>query len=82
MKRDMVLILKILEYVQDGEGDLMLPMPTVDGYEDKAVEAHIDMCDEEGLMKVQNTLGGPVGIFELTWKGRDLLSELRGENRH
>ncbi len=78
MRRDMTLIRKILEYVEE-ESDvgviLTVDPSDIDGtYTENAIAFHVQLCARSGLLEMYG--GGPY-IEGLTMYGYDYLDELR-----
>lgn len=82
MHRDMVLIRKVLEYVEEnGKPGASTLRPDFEGYEKPIVNYHVDLCAEAEFIrfKKDRTLKGPDKgkIESLTWKGHEFLDSLR-----
>ena len=80
MKRDKLLLKKILKWVEaNGEynGTFKL-VHGVLGYEDNAVQYHVELLYQAGHLTGQRTQGG-VLVQCLTWTGHDMLDQLQTE---
>ena len=82
MKRDMGLIRKLLDHLENScEGNWIEP-PCLPGYTDRQIHYHIDLGNQVGLFEVQQITGADsqyarFAIRDLTWKGHDMLDNLR-----
>ena len=82
MKRDFNLIRLILTDMQGAEPMTLLQDFSYEGYEKPAINEHIELLIEAGLLKgtVHRTLGGSVaGVSRLTWAGHDFLEAMTDE---
>ncbi len=78
MKRDPVLVKKVLEYVEKNGARRFKGAILIEGYERDDVIYHVQMLGEAGFILLgQETLTN-AGALVLTWKGCDYLDELRG----
>jgi hypothetical protein len=77
MKRDMVLVRRLLEYVYEKGARLFKGSIQIEGYEREQITLHIYLLAEAGFIELgQDTLADK-GPLVLTWKGCDYLEELR-----
>ena len=82
MKRDMVLIRKILEWVEGQTSLGPFPAPECPAYSWEAVHYHIGLCAQAGYLEATPISGAeePHTRYELgtlTWAGHEALEELR-----
>jgi hypothetical protein len=77
MKRDMTLVLEILEKVTDGELDFR----SIEGYDDTQVSFHRWLLVKSGFLYGSDTtsmIGKSASVSGATWKGYDLFDSLFG----
>ena len=78
MKRDMVLVMEILEKVEaiDEEGISIFNVDEFDGkYTETQIEYHVRLCRDAGLVDGPSNMGEAVS--GLTWAGHDALARMR-----
>ena len=81
MKRDMVLVRKLMEFVEAKGARLFKGSIQIEGYEREQVTLHIFLLAGAGYIELgQDTLTDK-GPLVLTWKGCDYLEELRSQDR-
>ena len=76
MSRNTDLILLILRYAEEDTTGRALREPSFDGYGLAQVRHHIDLCQQQGLLKVSRS-GKRRKIVALTSKGHDHLDDHR-----
>lgn len=79
MKRDMDLVREILLAIEGGQSSLQATagLPGSDA-EPAAVEYHVNLLRQAGLVEVMSTsLGGSYHFRGLTWEGHDFLDTVR-----
>jgi hypothetical protein len=76
MKRDMQLILRILEVVEANPSNAD-DIVAVEGYQLGHVQAHVRMLDNGGFLVTQRDSERGLLVHELTWRGHDYLDMLR-----
>ena len=76
MKRDMALILALLEHLETYATGRPMAIPSVEGYAPDLVSYHVRLCEEAGYITRQGML--PV---DLTWQGHEALDHLRNTGR-
>ena len=77
MKRDMVLVRKLLDFVEQKGARLFKGSIQIEGYEREQITLHIYLLADAGFIELgQDTLTDK-GPLVLTWKGCDYLEELR-----
>lgn len=80
MKRDMVLVRKLLDFVQAKGARLFKGAIRIEGYERDDVNLHIFLLKDAGLIELgQDTLADK-GPLVLTWKGCDYLETLQAQD--
>jgi len=86
MKRDLVLVRKILMYFEEKEDDHMERDNELEGYESSFINYHLLIMDEAGLLRCERSYSKAtpdrvikVYPFSLTWKGHEFLSAATNE---
>ena len=80
MKRDMVLVRRILDFVEAKGARLFKGSIAIEGYEREDITLHIYLLADAGFIELgQDTLADK-GALVLTWKGCDYLEELRAKD--
>lgn len=80
MKRNMVLVRKLLEFVEERGARLFKGSIQIEGYEREQITLHIFLLADAGFIELgQDTLSDK-GPLVLTWKGCDYLEELRAKD--
>lgn len=79
MKRQMKLILLILQYIEQSNGIGNIALPEFKDYSKSEVSYHVKLCDEAGYIEALcgERDGMPVVIKRLTWRGHEELEELQ-----
>lgn len=77
MKRDFVLVRRILEFVEERGSRLFKGNIPIEGYERDQVVHHIYLCADAGFIELGRETLADKGILVLTWKGYDYLEHLR-----
>ena len=80
MRRKMKLIRKILEWSEANATGEPTPIGEIEGYTDKQIQYHIQLCSEAGYLLVQDMLSlqsTEFYITQLTWRGHETLVEFR-----
>ncbi len=81
MKRDHVLVRKLLNFVEEKGARLYKGAIQIPGYERDDVVLHIFLLSDAGFIELgQDTLTDK-GALVLTWKGCDYLDELKARDR-
>ena len=81
MKRDMVLVRKLLDFVEENGSRLFKGSIQIEGYERNAITLHVYLLADAGFIELgQDTLSDK-GPLVLTWKGCDYLDALRAKER-
>ena len=81
MKRDMVLVRKLLEYVEANGARLFKGSIQIAGYEREQITLHIFLLADAGFIELgQDTLTDK-GPLVLTWKGCDYLESLKAQDK-
>ena len=81
MKRDMVLVRKLLDFVEEKGARLFKGSIQIEGYEREQITLHIFLLADAGFIELgQDTLTDK-GPLVLTWKGCDYLAELKEKER-
>ena len=79
MRRDPVLIRKVLLFVEQKGSRLFKGSVAIEGYERDEVVHHLYLLANGGFVELgQETLANK-GPLVLTWKGCDYLDQLRGQ---
>ena len=74
MKRYMLLIRAILEYVTVKSDGNDLAIPEIDGYTPDQVRYHVKLCEEAGFLDIIMDSQQVCGIRRITWEGHEFLS--------
>ena len=77
MKRDMVLVRKLLEFVEEKGKRLFKGSVSVDGYEREHITHHLFLIKDAGFIELGKDTLADKGPLVLTWKGYDYLEALR-----
>lgn len=74
MKRDMELVQKVLEHVEEHVTPSARPLREIElpGYEEEVITYHVGMCAAKGFI-----LRNGISIEGLSWDGHTLLDALR-----
>ncbi|MDV6034146.1 MAG: DUF2513 domain-containing protein [Phycisphaera sp. RhM] len=81
MKRDMVLVRKLLDFVEARGARLFKGSIQIEGYEREQITLHLFLLADAGFIELgQDTLADK-GPLVLTWKGCDYLDELKAKDR-
>ncbi len=79
MKRDMVLVRRLLEFIEEKGTRLFKGSIPIEGYERDAIVTHVYLLADGGFVELgQETLTNK-GPLVLTWKGCDYLDHLRAK---
>ncbi|OPL10048.1 MAG: hypothetical protein AVO34_12385 [Firmicutes bacterium ML8_F2] len=86
MKRDMILVIKILEYFENRDEVSVIKELRIPGYDDRVVAYHVRRMYEGGLLDAE-TLNSTttetrliiVWPFGLTWQGHEFLDAIRSK---
>lgn len=81
MKRDMVLVRKLLDYVEANGSRLFKGTIQIEGYERNAITLHVFLLADAGFIELGQETLTDKGPLVLTWKGCDYLDELRAKDR-
>lgn len=81
MKRDMVLVRKVLEFVEEKGSRLFKGSIGIEGYEREAVVHHIYLLADAGFVELGQETLTDKGPLVLTWKGCDYIDHLRAKER-
>lgn len=75
MKRDILVIYRILEKVEESEFDFTdAPVPiVVNGVSSAVIQYHLMLLSDAGYIKVIRSKKGQIAPTRLTWKGHDYL---------
>ena len=85
MKRDMVLVRKLLFFFEEKETPEMVQEPPIDGYDTLTVKYHLVLMYDAGLLRCEPVSSSSsdrviyVMPFELTWDGHEFLDKIRNE---
>ncbi|MCO8121140.1 DUF2513 domain-containing protein [Stieleria sp. TO1_6] len=79
MKRDMILVRKVLDFVEANGARLFKGSIRIEGYEREVINLHLYLLADAGFIELgQDTLADK-GPLVLTWKGCDYLDDLRSQ---
>ena len=91
MKRDLELVMKILEFVEENSTLDQGVKVSLEGYDADQVDYHVLICEEAGFLVFSKRImpgqgsvrvvPNPEFVGRLTWNGHDELSELRRQWR-
>ncbi len=81
MKRDMVLVRKVLEFIEEKGSRLFKGSIGIEGYEREAVVHHIYLLADAGFVELGQETLTDRGPLVLTWKGCDYMDHLRAKDR-
>ena len=79
MKRDWVLIHRILKYVEEnGDGEDPISLRVLYDYHVKEIKYHLTLCVEAGFITLADPTREPhiENVLRLTWDGHNKLDEL------
>ncbi len=82
MKRDMYLVRKLLEFVEEKGARLFKGSIQIEGYERDHVVTHLFLVADAGFVELGAETLANKGPLVLTWKGYDYLEELRAKGLH
>ena len=84
MKRDLDLIITILEHLEARNGSDILKVVPIDGFDDATITYHQILIDDAGLAACERIVSSstPSRVvvaypFDLTWKGHEFLAATR-----
>ncbi len=81
MKRDFVLISKLLLFIEEKGSRLFKGSIPIEGYDRNAVIHHLYLLVDAGFVELgQDTLADK-GPLVLTWKGYDYLDQIRSKTQ-
>lgn len=81
MKRDHVLVRKLLDFVEKNGARLFKGAIQIEGYEKTDVTLHLYLLADAGFIELgQDTLADK-GPLVLTWKGCDYLDSLKARDK-
>ncbi|TWU47793.1 DUF2513 domain-containing protein [Rubripirellula reticaptiva] len=80
MKRDMVLVYKLLLFVESKGHRMFKGTIPIEGYERDAVVDHVYLLADAGFVELGSQTLADKGPLVLTWKGCDYLEQLRAKN--
>lgn len=83
MRRDMGLIQKLLEWVEEHGNGEPIDVPRLCGHEPKFAHYHAGLCGQAGYLCVEQISGAGepyirYALVSLTWAGHEALARLRG----
>lgn len=81
MKRDMVLVRKLLDFVEEKGARLFKGSIQIPGYERDAVVLHLYLLADGGFVELGAETLESKGPLVLTWKGCDYIDHLRALDR-
>jgi len=81
MKRDMVLVRKVLEFIEEKGSRLFKGSIGIEGYERATVVHHIYLLADAGFVELAQETLTDKGPLVLTWKGCDYIDHLRAKER-
>ncbi|KAA5539620.1 DUF2513 domain-containing protein [Roseiconus nitratireducens] len=79
MRRDFVLIRKLLLFVEERGSRLYRGSIPIEGYERDAVVTHLYLLADGGFIELGQETLSDRGPLVLTWKGCDYLDKIRGQ---
>jgi hypothetical protein len=77
MKRDMVLVRKVLEFVEEFGSRIFKGAIKIEGYDRDAIIYHLQLLVTGDFVQLGSETLTNMGILVLTWKGCDYLDQLR-----
>lgn len=81
MKRDLVLVHKLLEFIEERGSRLFKGPIPIEGYERDAVIHHLYLVVDAGFVELGGETIANKGPLVLTWKGYDYLEGLQAKAR-
>ncbi len=79
MKRDPILVRKLLLFVEERGSRLFKGAIPIEGYDRDAVIHHLYLLVDAGFIELGQETMATKGPLVLTWKGCDYLDELRAQ---
>ena len=80
MRRDMVLVYKVLEFVEAKGSRLFKGSIQIEGYERDEIVHHLYLVAEAGFVELGKETLADKGPLVLTWKGYDYLDAIRAKS--
>lgn len=80
MKRDMRLVRKLLEYIEEHGSARYKGAIPIEGYDRDAVVYHLLLMADGGFVQLGSETLTNMGTLLLSWKGCDYLEHLRGKD--
>ena len=77
MKRDPILVRKLLAYIEEKGSRMFKGAVIIEGYERDLVVHHLYLLADAGLVELGSNTLGDKGPLVLTWKGCDYVDQLR-----
>jgi hypothetical protein len=77
MRRDPVLVRKVLLFVEEHGSRLFKGSIQIEGYDRDAIVHHVYLLADGGFIELGRETLADKGALVLTWKGCDYLDELR-----
>ena len=83
MKRDMLLVRKLLFFFDDKPGPEHVDVPPIDGYDELTIKYHLVLLYDSGYLRCEavtsSTSDRVINVlpFELTWNGHEFLDKIR-----
>ena len=79
MKRDLVLVVKLLNFVEEKGSRLFKGPIQIEGYERDEVIHHLYLVTDAGMVELGEQTLAIKGPLVLTWKGYDYLDKARAQ---
>jgi hypothetical protein len=80
MKRDMLLVKKILLFIEEQGSRMFKGKIAIEGYERDPIVEHLYLLASGGFIELGRETIADKGPLVLTWKGCDYLDELRARD--
>lgn len=81
MKRDPILVRKVLLFAEERGSRLFKGPIQIEGYERDEVMHHLFLLVDAGFIELGQDTLATKGPLVLTWKGCDYVDQLRGQGR-
>lgn len=81
MKRDMVLVRRLLDFIEAKGARLFKGSIQIEGYEREQITLHLYLLADAGFVELGPDTLADKGALVLTWKGCDYLDQLKRQEK-